>query len=130
MKLKDIYKTYPNRIDCINLIESIKFSKGAYCPYCTSNKISAVKNAKRFHCNNCNTTFSVTVGTAFHKTKVDLQKWFFVIGAYKNKNYSARALSTEINVTKDTALLILNKISKALSYNDTLINNLITKFNE
>jgi transposase-like protein len=29
---------------------------------------------QRYHCNNCNTSYSVTVGTIFHDTKLDLQK--------------------------------------------------------
>jgi hypothetical protein len=43
----------------------------------------------------------------FHKTKVDLQKWFFAIG---QTNMSARQLAIEIEVTKDTANFMLNRI--------------------
>ena len=57
----------------------------------------------------------------FHKTKVDLQKWFFAI----NQNHlSVRKLAAEINVTKDTASFMLIRIRKAIRENSELIQKL------
>jgi transposase-like protein len=35
--------------------------------------------ASRWKCQRCKRSFSVTVGTVFHKTHVDLQRWFLLI---------------------------------------------------
>jgi len=47
---------------------------------------------RRYHCNNCNTSFSVTVGTIFHRTHLPIQKWFLAIAIILNakKGLSAR----------------------------------------
>jgi transposase-like protein len=70
----------------------------------------------RHHCNTCNTTFSVTVGTIFHKTKMDLQKWFFAISLILNakKDISARQLARDIDVNKDTAWFVEMRVRRAM----------------
>lgn len=70
---------------------------------------------RRYHCNNCNTSYSVTVSTIFHKTKIDLQQWFFAISLTLNakKEISSRQLAKDINVTKDTAWHMQRRIRKA-----------------
>jgi transposase-like protein len=75
----------------------------------------------RYHCNVCKCSFSVTVRTVFHKTKVDLQKWFFAI---KQSDLSVRKLAAEINVDKNTANFIQSRIKVALESNPTLIKTL------
>lgn len=77
-----------------------------------------MKNGQhRHHCNNCNTSFSATVGTIFHHTHLDLQKWFLGIGLILNakKEISARQLAQDLEVNKDTAWRIRRKISEAMT---------------
>jgi hypothetical protein len=59
-------------------------------------------------------SFSVTVGTVFHKAKCDLQKWFYAVMLVSEKNppLSSRALAILIGTTKDTAWLMADKIKK------------------
>lgn len=82
-----------------------------------------MKDELRYHCNSCNISFSVTVGTIFHKTKLDLQKWFLAISIVLNarKGISARQLARDIGVTKDTAWFMLMRVRKAMmEYGDLL----------
>ena len=46
----------------------------------------------------------------FHKTKVDLQKWFFAI---VESDMGIRRLGVAITVTKDTASFMVSRIKKA-----------------
>ena len=64
----------------------------------------------RYHCNDCLTSYSVTAKSIFHKTKVDLQKWFLAIRLTVQNEISARQLAKEIEVTKDTACFMVNRI--------------------
>jgi hypothetical protein len=57
----------------------------------------------------------------FHKTKVDLQKWFFAVC---QSNLSARKLAREIGVTKNTASFMLSRIKLSLESNPTIIKQL------
>lgn len=79
---------------------------------------------QRYHCNGCRCSYSVTAKTIFHKTKIDLQKWFFAIS---NTNLSIRKLAAEISVTKDTASFILFRIRNAIKENSELIQKLKQK---
>jgi hypothetical protein len=48
----------------------------------------------------------------FHKTKVDIQKWFALVWIYFNdtENKPLREIASEIEVTKDTVWLMNKKI--------------------
>lgn len=66
----------------------------------------------RHHCNDCFTSYSVTVGTIFHKTHVDLQKWFRAILLFQTSSgsISVRKLALEIGVSKNTADQMLKRL--------------------
>jgi transposase-like protein len=112
MNLKNIYKKFPTHKSAISLIESLKWKSGPTCPYCLSQQYSYLKNEDRYHCNVCNASFTVTVDTIFKRTRCDLQKWFLAIHLLEiNPTISSRKLADEIGTTKDSAWLIMQKIS-------------------
>lgn len=68
----------------------------------------------RYHCNYCYTSYSVTVATPLHRTRVPLLKWFQAISLQKrsNRRISSRILSREIEVNKNTAASMLKRIQE------------------
>jgi len=102
--------------ESIALLEKIRWNGQPTCPYCGSIKATVYKTNHRYHCNSCFTAYSVTVGTLFHKTHVDLDKWFRAIKLIvkKSPNMSNRNLAKEIEVNKNTANMMISKISKAM----------------
>jgi len=90
------------------------------CPSCKSDRTTPLPAEKRHHCNGCNTTFSVTVGTIFHQTHLDLQKWFLAVSLVLNakKGLSARQLARDLEVNKDTGWRIGMQIRKAMAEQD------------
>lgn len=127
MTLKDIYNRFPRKQDCIAHLEKLRWDSIPVCPYCNSNHYTELKEEYRYHCNTCNISFSVMVNTMFHKTKIDLQKWFFAIYLIveSNNNISSRELAKKINTTKDTAWRIINEIKKSLIKQDVLIQKIL-----
>ena len=79
MNIVRIYELYPTEADCIRHLERVRWPKKAVCWYCKSENTTPVPAERRHHCNNCNTSFSVTVGTIFHHTHLPLQKWFLAV---------------------------------------------------
>jgi len=126
MNIVLIYEKFPTNNDCIAHIEKVKWGDTPFCPYCKSIKTSPLPEEKRHHCNNCNTSFSVTVGTIFHHTHLPLQKWFLAISLILNakKGLSSRQLSRDLNVNKDTGWRISMKIREAMTQHDQ--RNLLT----
>jgi transposase-like protein len=125
MDLSGYYKLYPTQKSCIEYLERIIWDDTPVCPYCNTGYNTPVPNERRKHCNTCNTSFSVTVKTMFHKTKVDLQKWFYAINLITNeKRITSRGLAEVLNITKDTANKMINAIKKEAVLNSHLIQRL------
>ncbi|MBU4276169.1 MAG: IS1595 family transposase [Proteobacteria bacterium] len=120
MNIIQVYKQFPTEDDCIDHLERVRWGDKPICPYCNSDNSTPQVNhgrRRRYHCNNCNTAFSVTVGTIFHHTHLDFQKWFLAISLILNakKGISARQLSRDLEVNKDTAWRVSMKIREAMS---------------
>lgn len=114
MNIIEIYKRFPTESSCIKYLENTRWPKGSVCPYCQSSKSSRL--GKRHHCNSCNKSYSVLVGTIFHHTHVPLQKWFLALTLITNakKGISSRQLARDIQVTKNTAWNMQMKARKAM----------------
>lgn len=127
MNIIQIYKQFPDQESCINHLETVRWNNNAKCPYCNSTNATPVPKELRYHCNNCNTSFSVTVGTIFHKTKLDLQKWFLAVSLVLNakKGISSRQLARDIEVTKDTAWYMQMRIRRAMNEYGELLKGII-----
>lgn len=110
MNLKSIYKVFKTEIDCIKFLQEALWPNSPVCPYCKTSFFTPIKNSTRYHCNKCNSSFSVTVGTMFHRTRCDVQKWFMAILLMSEKKLSVRELADKIEVTKDTAWLMMERM--------------------
>src|ERR1035437_7823498 len=124
MNIIQIYKIFPTQQDCIKHLEQVRWNGIPNCPYCKSLNSTPYKDERRYHCNNCNTSYSVTVGTIFHKTKIDLQKWFLAVSLVLNakKGISSRQLSRDLEVNKNTGWYLLMRIRKAMLQDAKLLS--------
>jgi transposase-like protein len=101
-----------NHEECLAYLEKIRWNGTPICPYCGFNKATKYKNEHRYRCNGCFTSYSVTVGTMFHKTHVDLRKWFqaILLLCKLDRDISVRKLSRELQVNRATATLMVDRI--------------------
>lgn len=133
VELKHIKKLFPKQEDCISFLEHYTWGNKPTCPYCNPElQVYAIsKMGQRYHCNGCNSSFSVTAKTIFARTRCDLRKWFLAIYIQANPStkLSARDLGSKIKTTKDTALLLSDKIRKASIENPSLIAIIINHIN-
>jgi transposase-like protein len=131
MNLSEIYKRFPTEEDCIKFLEEIRWKGNPVCPYCGVGYFTALQNENRYHCNNCNTSFSVTTRTIFHRSHLPSQKWFYSIYIIVNshKRISVRELAKEIKVNKDTACLVIQKIRQGI-FNDKALLFKIAEINK
>jgi transposase-like protein len=116
-----------NHEECLALLEQIRWGGKPKCPYCESTNATAYKNERRYHCNECFTSYSVTVGTLFHKTHVELQKWFVAINLVVNSagGISVRQLAKEIGVNKNTAGYMIERIRQAITEERELLKKIV-----
>ncbi|MGB8993535.1 MAG: IS1595 family transposase [Desulfobaccales bacterium] len=120
MDITEIFELYPTQADCILHLEDVRWQGKPRCPYCQSMNVTPAPKEQRHHCNNCNTTFSVTVGTIFHHTHLPCQKWFLAVTLVLNakKGLSSRQLARDLHVNKDTAWRMGMKIREAMREQD------------
>ena len=93
----------------------------AVCPYCGCTHTYMTKEG-RYICKECNSRFSVTVGTIFENTKVSLRKWFLAMYkvASTKKGVSSHQLARDIEVTQKTAWFMLHKIRGLFGITDEI----------
>lgn len=127
MNLVEIFEKFPTQEHCIHYLEKIKWKETPICPYCQSDNCTSFKSELRHHCNNCNTSFSVTVNTIFHQTHLPLQKWFLAISLILNakKGISSRQLARDLKVNKDTAWSMQMRIRKAMIDTPSLLVGIV-----
>ena len=108
-------------------LEQIRWGKHPRCPYCQSTHSRRLKNERRYQCNECFTSYSVTVGTLFHKTHVDLEKWVLAIYLVLNplERISVRQLAKKVGVNKNTASYMIARIRQAMIKEADLLQRLV-----
>lgn len=111
---------------CTSLLEKIRWNGIPKCPYCESTRSTPIKNERRYHCNSCFNSYSVTIGTLFHGSRVPLSKWFSTIHLYLDvsltpKKLGIRFLAKEICVNKNTAASMLKRIRSCIDSDPNLL---------
>lgn len=131
MNLLEIIKKFPNQKACIKYLEKIKWENVPTCPYCKSRQSSS-RDDLRHTCYQCNSAFSVTVGTIFHHSHVKLQKWFLVISLILNakKGFSAYQISRDIGLRRTTVWKMMHKIREAMGTEESALLSGIVEMDE
>lgn len=119
MKTIEIIKNFQTDDACIEYLNNIRWAKMKQCPYCYSTNISKhIEKGRRsrLQCSNCKTSFSPTVNTIMHGTKIPLFKWFLAISllAEAKKSMSNRQLGRHLDLPVKTSYSLAQRIRKAL----------------
>jgi len=132
MDILEITKKFPNKEACIKYLEKLRWENEPICVYCNSKNTCPIPKELRHHCKNCHKSFSVTVGTIFHNSHLDLQKWFLIISLMLSakKGISACQLSRNINLRRPTVWLIMHKIRNAMKTDQTQLLQGIVEMDE
>lgn len=127
MNIIQVYKRFPTQKICLKHLELKRWNNKPFCPYCKSPSATPMPKENRYHCNSCNTSYSVTVATIFHKTKLDLQKWFLALSLILNakKGISSRQLARDLGVNKNTAWYMQMRIRNAMVDQGDLFEGII-----
>ena len=127
MNIIAITSKFNTQEKCIKHLELIRWDKRPICPYCKGERTTKLKQEHRHHCNTCNKSFSVLVGTMFEDTNLSLPKWFAAITLILNakKGISSRQLARDIGINKDTAWYLQMRIRVAMREPDVILNGIV-----
>lgn len=119
MNLLELFKEFSDNYKAVSYLESVRWKNGVVCPYCDSKKTCKHndENRSRWQCWNCHKSFSVTVGTIFHRTHMPLNKWFWLIALMLNakKGLSAYQAARDLGINRPTAWSMMHRIRKAMA---------------
>jgi transposase-like protein len=124
-----IYKKYPTKESCIAHLEQVRWKDKPSCPYCKSEKVGThkEKHKVRWQCSSCKRSFSVTVGTIFHNSHIDLQRWFLLISLMfsAKKGLSSCQAARDLEMRRPTVWSMMHRIRKAMVDDGKLLTGLV-----
>ncbi len=105
--------------NCRKFMIKVRWPDGIVrCPYCNSDKVTYLENAKVYRCygKHPKQKFSLKVGTVFEDSHIELEKWLpasWLLSNCKN-GISSYELARSIGVTQKTAWFMLHRIRLAM----------------
>jgi hypothetical protein len=121
--LFEFQKQFGSEADCIEHLEKTRWPAGFRCPNCTHDVGYRINFRRLIQCAVCRHQTSVTAGTIFHKTRIPLQLWFWIIYLLVEDKGGTPTL----NIAKDlgmhysTVWHLVHKIRYAMSKRDESI---------
>src|SRR3954462_5720736 len=114
--LKQLFDTFKDDETCRQYLEQQRWNGNVECPFCSSTKV--YRTNRGFKCADkfCAKKFSVTVGTIFENSKVDLRTWSAAIYlcTSSKKGVSSLQLHRQLGITQKTAWFVLHRIREML----------------
>ena len=128
--LIEIYRRFPTENDCLDHLAFVRWPDGPLCPYCgaaRTAKHTEAKQRSRYQCQICSRSFSATVGTIFHRSHVDLQRWFLLIGLMLSarKGLSSAQAARDLELRQPTVWSMMHRIRKAMVDQGPLLSGLV-----
>lgn len=122
MSLADFEEKFPTEQACWDHLRKIRWGEDQYeCTRCGETEHwHLVETVKRFECYECGYQSSVTAGTMFHSTNLDLKTWFraaYLILTSK-KGSTVPRMADRLDVTYKTAHNIRHKLIRAIQDRD------------
>ncbi len=119
MNILQLINKFSTQEACVKHLEKVRWGDKVKCVYCGSENNYANEKELRHHCNDCRKSFSVTVGTIFHHTHIELQKWFLVMSLMMNakKGLSAYQIARDLGMRRATVWSMTHRIRKAMATN-------------
>jgi transposase-like protein len=107
------------------LLESLLWPHGAYCPHCKADmpyKLTPKATSKRparkglYKCRTCRKQFTVTVGTIFEDSHIPIGKWLMAIFLLcsSKKGMSAHQIHRMLKITYKSAWFMMHRLRYAM----------------
>jgi transposase-like protein len=128
--LVEIYRRFPDREAAVAHLEQVRWPDGPTCPQCGTNTVARkaeAGQADRLQCWSCERSFSATVGTIFHNSHIDLQRWFLLIALMLNakKGLSAMQAARDLEMRRPTVWSMMHRIRGAMQDDGKLLAGLV-----
>lgn len=115
--LDDLHREFPDDKSCLEWLKNNRYPDGIHCKVC--DKITShhyIASRRSYACQDCGHHVHPTAGTIFHKSRIPLTIWFYVIHriAKTNGEVSAKQIERDTGVTYKTAWRMCNLVRERL----------------
>lgn len=120
-----VFERIQTQEQAIQHLENIRWNGVPVCPYCSGTHIrrhaSSDRAEQRWQCQTCKRTFSVTVGTVFHRTHISLPEWFLILSLVLDpqKPVSAAQIARDMGIRRPTISSMIQRIRLVVANNET-----------
>ena len=117
MNLIEFQRKFATEKACQDYLFHLRWPNNYQCPRCNHKKASFHTIRHLYQCKSCKYQVSLTAMTIFHKTRIPLKKWFWMIFlmSHQKNRPSILSLQKMLGIKNyKTAWLMSNKIQKAL----------------
>ena len=123
MSLLEFQDKFPEEKNCIDYLVKMRWPNGIKCQICNGEKFDFMKTRRVFECRKCRKQVYITAGTIFHKSRIPLRKWFWMIFlmATSKKGVSMLYMQKQLGIRSyRTAWLMGHKIRFAMQERNNL----------
>lgn len=116
--LHDFIRDFYTPEQCLEFLARLRWPEGVHCAKCEKvTKHHLRSSQKAFACQYCGSLRTPTKGTPFHRSKVALPNWFYVVFQFAKTRtgITAKQIERELGVSYPTALRMCNLIREALA---------------
>lgn len=106
---------------CVRHLREMRWADGFRCPQCGHPEAWFIRTRNILDCKSCRAKISLTAGTIFHKTRVPLLKWYWLIYhmAMDKVGVSISEMQRVMEIRDyKTAWLMAHKVRKAMAERD------------
>jgi len=116
--LVEARKEFATQEQCETHLVKMRWPDGVTCPRCGSTDVAYMETRRKWQCR-CRYQFSVTAGTVFHGTHIDLPRWMMALWliCHSPKGVSSKQIQRELGVTYKTAWYMAKRIRRAIQRN-------------
>lgn len=121
MSLLEFQDRFSSDEKCLEYLFKIRWPNGFQCPKCNHNTYYNINCRGLYDCKSCRYQASVTAGTIFHRTKVSLRKWFWLIYwmAVSKTGVSILEMGRELEIRDyKTIWVMAHKVRQAMRQRD------------
>ncbi|MDP8220102.1 MAG: IS1595 family transposase [Candidatus Stygibacter frigidus] len=117
----EFQRNYSTEDACREKLFKLRWPEGFTCPHCGNTTYYYHSVRHLYQCTECKYQVSVTAGTALHRTKIPLVKWFWAMYLITSdkRGISALELSKKLELRYETAWTMTHKIRKAMHDRDS-----------
>ena len=127
----EFMKQFPTENSARKYLENKLWNDKPTCPFCKQDDKKRIwKSATQkglYKCKDCRKNFTVTKGTVFESSKIDLKSWLYTqyLVVTARKGISSLQLSKEIGVRQATAWFMLQRLREACNSQSGMLSGVI-----